>query len=328
VNMQETTPATEVEQSSYSEADAAAELLKRWGTTEEVSPEPEAYEESEDQQPEGNADDEPESEETEGEESDDVEIDVGGEKFKLPPVLAEEAKRIESKVKEIEAGATKRFQEAAEIRKVAEAEIQSAKQLQQLAVEQADIIADHKQIMRQLEYLESLDINALAESDPVQLTKVNAQYNQLQSAKQRVEQAYAQAQAKSKEQTEQQMVARLTHLNEFARKSIKGWSDEYSQTLLKFSVNQLGADPEALLQVMSEPVIKALDLAYQGWKVRNTDPKSKQVNATKTLKPGASGQMKSNAQQAVQKAEQRLKKSGSVDDAAMALLARSSVKRR
>lgn len=306
------------------EDEAASALLSKW--TQDEPPEEEVTEEAEQEQTDevdAQADDEPEAE---PEESDEVEIDVAGEKFKLPPALAEQAKRIESKVKEIEAGTTRKFQEAAEIRKVAESEIQAAKALKEIAIQQSDLIADHKQVSRRLQALESIDVNALAEQDPVALTKINAEYNQLMAAKSRIESAYQQAVSQEGAVSEQQTAAKLKHLNEYAQKNIKGWSDQYSQTLLEFSVNQLGADPTSLRAMMSEPVLKALDLAYRGWKVQSTDPKSKQVNTTKTLKPG-SNQMKTTVKAEVDKATQRLRRSGSLDDAAALLLTRSKFRK-
>ena len=319
--MDETTPATEVE---YTEDSAAAELLKRWG--EEESPEPEETEEieAEQEQSDADADDEPESEESE---SESVEIDVAGEKFKLPPALAEEAKRIESKVKEIEAGATRKFQEAADLRKTAESQLKSAQELQTIAMQQADLIADHKAITRRLQQLEQVDVNALSETDPVQLTRLTAEWNQLNAAKQRVESKYQEAVAQSQQKRATEQQARLQGLNEYAQKNIKGWSEKYSEELMEFSVKQLGFDPDMLRANVSESVIKALDLAYAGWKVRSSDPKAKQVQQTKTLKPGA-GPVKSNAKEVAKKADQRLAKTGNVNDAVMALLARSATKKR
>ena len=313
---------------NYSEDSAAAELLKRWGADETPDAEPSEQPEAPEQSEEDDAPADGEAQEEESAESEQVEIDVAGEKFKLPPALAEEAKRIESKVKEIEAGATKKFQEAADLRKSAESQLKAAQELQTIALQQADLIADHKAITKRLQQLENVDVNALADQDPVQLTKLTAEWNQLNAAKQRVESKYQEAVAQSQQKKQTQQTERLGRLNEYAQKNIKGWSEEYSQNLLEFSVKQLGFDADMLRENMSESIIKALDLAYAGYKVRNADPKAKQVQQTKTLKPGASGQMTTNAQATRQKAESRLKQSGKVDDAVMALLARSNTRKR
>jgi hypothetical protein len=321
MNMQ-TTPETEVS-TSMTEDQAAEEMLKRWAKDDEPAA-PEAEEEAEAEQPQGDADAEDEPEE-EGAESDDVEIDVGGEKFKLPNMPIEAAKHIEAKVKEIEAGATRKFQEAAELRKVAESQMEAAKQIGKLSEQQADLLTDHKLVERRLRALESIDA---AQMDDGALARLNHEYNQLNAAKARIEQAYKEVTGKTQEEQAKQHAARLSSLNEYAKKNVKGWSAEYSQTLLDFATKELGADPEFIRQNVSEVVIKALDLAYQGWKVRSTDPKAKQVQSTKTLKPGSNAGVKTNAVVNADKAFQRLKSGGRTEDAAAAILARAGVKRR
>lgn len=321
MNMQ-TTPETEVS-TSMTEDQAAEEMLKRWGEKEE-SPEPEAEEETEAEQPKGDADAEDEPEE-ESAESDEVEIDVGGEKFKLPNLPIEVAKHIETKVKEIEAGATRKFQEAADLRKVAETQMAAAKQIGQLSEQQTELLTDHKLVTRRLKTLESIDASQM---DDGQLARLNHEYNQLNAAKGRIEQAYQEVTGKSQQEQAKRHEARLANLNEYAKKNVKGWSADYSQTLLDFATKELGADPDFIRQNVSEVVIKALDLAYQGWKVRSTDPKAKQVQSTKTLKPGSNAGVKTNAVVNAEKAFQRLKSSGRPEDAAEAFLARMAAKRR
>jgi hypothetical protein len=321
---QETTPAEQEVEAGYSVDDAASELLKKWG----ANPESEEESTEEVQEPEQTEEVDAQTEETteeEPEESDEVEIDVAGEKFKLPTVLAEQAKRIEAKVKEIEAGTTRKFQEAAEIRKVAEAKLQQVDQLQKFATENAELLADHRSVTKRLAALDALDPSQL---DGEQLARLNHEYMQLSGAKQRIEAAYQANYQKSTEARQSAQAAELTRLNGWATKNVEGWSDEYSQTLMDFAVKELGADPDALRSMVSEPVIKALHLAFQGHKVKSARPQNKQVLNTKTLKPGAGGQMKTNAAKQVESATARLKRSGSVDDAASLLLARLNIRKR
>jgi hypothetical protein len=321
---QETTPAEQEVEAGYSVDDAASELLKKWG----ANPESEEESTEEVQEPEQTEEVDAQTEETteeEPEESDEVEIDVAGEKFKLPTVLAEQAKRIEAKVKEIEAGTTRKFQEAAEIRKVAEAKLQQVDQLQKFATENAELLADHRSVTKRIAALESLDASQL---DAEQLARLNREYMQLNGAKQRIEAAYQANYHKTTEVKQQAQAKEFERLNTWASKNVEGWSAQYSETLMDFAVKELGADPDALRGIVSEPVIKALHLAFQGHKVRTANPKDKQVLSTKTLKPGAAGQVKTNAAKQVESATARLKRSGSVDDAASLLLARSNIRKR
>lgn len=320
---QETTPVEPEVNEGYSEEEAAQELLKKWGA--KPQEEAEAEEETQQEQTEEVDAQAEEDTEEEAESSDEVEIDVAGEKFKLPTVLAEQAKRIEAKVKEIEAGTTRKFQEAAEIRKVAEAKLQQVEELQKFAGESADLLADHKAITKRIAVLEGFDASQL---DAEQLARLNHEYMQLTGAKQRVESAYQANYQKSTEARQKARAQEFERLNGWATKNVDGWSSEYSQTLMDFAVKELGADADALRNIVSEPVIKALHLAYQGHKVRSAKPQTKQVLSTKTLKPGATGQVKTNAAKQAEDAMKRLKRSGSVEDAAMALLARSNTRKR
>lgn len=326
---QETTPAQQEVQAGMTDEQAASELLKRWGGTEQTPPEedqPEEAEQTEADQVKPEAEDDAEEV---TEESEEIEIDVAGEKIKVPAAAAEVARKVEAKVKEIEAGATRKFQEAADHRKFADAQIERASAIAQLSQQEVDLLADQRTIDRRLQQLLSIDTSALYESDPASLARLTAEAQQLQFAKQRVDGALQQARDQSKAEKGKAESARLTHLQDWAKKNIPTWTDDYSQTLLEFSVKELGADPQALRNVMSEPVLKALHLAYKGWKVQNTDPKAKQVpSGTKTLKPGAAGNTKSNAQATADTAMRRLAQTNSTDDAVAALLARSNVKKR
>ena len=75
-------------------------------------------------------------------------------------------------------------------------------------------------------------------------------------------------------------------------------------------------------------LLKLIDLAYKGHKVQSSSPRDKRVLSSQTLKPGSAGQANTNAKTAAEKATARLKKTGNVSDAAMALLARSNIRKR
>jgi hypothetical protein len=325
---QDTTPGSPEVPSGITEEQATQAILEKMGVRDEPPAEDEPSEEPEQTEGEEPSPDAEEPEEEEPTESDDVEIDVGGEKIKVPAAAAEVARKVEAKVKEIEAGATRKFQEAADQRRVADAQLEQAKQISELSTQEIDLRADLRMVERRLSQIPALFQQARAEQDPVKLTELNAEFNELSLAKGQLDAALKTAQEQKGGKLTEATQARLSYLQDWAKKNIKGFDDTYSQTLLEFSVKELGADPKALVQVLSEPVLKALDLAYKGWKVQQTNPKDKQVVASKTIKPGAAGQVKTNAQEAAKRATNRLRQTGSVDDAAAAILARMNAKRR
>lgn len=325
-----TTPQGEVA-TSMTEDQAASELLKRWGAKEEpeASPEGETPEDPETPEAyEATADDPEEPEPQEPEESGEVEIDVAGEKFKLPAKLKEDAERIQAKAKEVEAGATRKFQEAADLRKAAEARAEQVDRMQKIAQSQAELLADHRFVVRRLSAYEQINVQELAQTDPARLTAINAEYNQLMAAKSRLEAAYQKAVSDMDAETTQAKTAKLQSLHDFASKNIKGWGKEADDRLGAY-LGAKGIERETMLDILQQDprLLLVLEDAAYGQKVRTATP-TKTPPKSPTLKPGAAGVAKTSAQQTADTAKRRLAQTGKVDDAAALLLARMNAKRK
>lgn len=321
--MEETTLPQTGEVPDGSEAQAVATLLSRWQKTEEP-PKQEATEEPEQEQAQADAQvtEEPEAE---SEEEADIEFDFAGEKFKLPAAHRETVEKLTTKAKNLLGGADQRFKEAAEIRKAVEAERVSIAQMRKITEATADLIADHRMIARRLEAIAGVDINS---TDTDTLTRLNAEYTQLVTAKQQIEQAY---QGKAQELTKAEKDA-LRSRQELAEKAvaqrIKDWSPEKQKALAEYAIGR-GAPPEALNQISEAWMVEILNDAEYGRRMREhkSTVEKRVVEAKPTLKPGASAPQPRAAAQA-QEAVKRVQKTGSVSDGAAALLALAQVRRK
>jgi hypothetical protein len=308
------------------EEQGVQELLGRWAKKEEPSKpepkEPEA-ESTEEETPTGDAQPEEETPE-EPEESGEIEIDVGGAKFKAPQALSETFKQVEAKVKEIEAGATRKFQEAADLRKAVEAQTQAVAQLQKVAEANADLLADHRMVVRRLEQLEAVDVNSV---DTDTLTRLNAEFNRLQAAKTRIESQYGQNVQKMREEDDKAKNAKREHAEKVIASQIKGWGPEQGKKLAEYAISR-GAPAEVLHGITDAWMVQILDDAAYGYAMRQKKPDltKRVVETQKTLSPGSG--TKSATVAKVQQAEARFKKSHSIDDAAQLLLARSQARRK
>ncbi|MCM3900891.1 MAG: hypothetical protein ND866_04230 [Pyrinomonadaceae bacterium] len=313
----EATPETEGSEGLTVDQGVSA-LLEKWNKPQEGE-KPEESEVTEEEQPQGDAQPE-EAEEEPGE----VEIDVGGAKFRAPASFSETFKQVEAKVKEIEAGATRKFQEAADLRKAVEVQSQSVAQLQKVAMENADLLADHRMVARRMQQLESVDIQG---TDADTLTRLNAEYNQLQAAKTRIEAQYQQNVGKMREEDAKGKAAKREHAEKVLSSTIKGWSPEYGKKLAEYAISR-GAPQEVLRDVSEAWMVAILDDAAYGHSMRQKKPEvDKRVTQTpKTLSPGATGNQSATVAK-VKSIEQRFKKSHSVQDAAALLLARSQTRR-
>lgn len=319
------TPATEVQ--GLTEEQATQELLKRWTAKEKPeASEEEATEETQDEQPQGDAtpEEEPEAE-SEPEETGEIEIDVAGEKFKLPAAVTETVKRIEAKAKEVEAGATRKFQEAADLRKAVEAQSKAVVELQRVATANAQLLGDHSMVMRRIAQIESFDINS---TDAEALTRLNAEYNQLQAAKGRIESQYQENVSGMRAEEAKALKAKEEHSEKVLAAHLKGWGPERKKQLAEYAMSR-GAPAEVIKGITDAWMVEILDDAMYGRQMRESKPNlTKRVQDTpKTLKPTGSGTKSAPAAKADQ-AAQRLKKSGTVEDATMLLLARAQARKK
>ena len=331
------TPQNEEVQTGITEEQAVGQLLEKWNKAEEAR-KPAAKAEKPEQ-----TDEEPKAEETEAEQSKDdakadeeteaddstggdVEIDVAGEKFAVPKAFEETAKRIQAKAKEVEAGATRKFQDASDLRKTAETQIEVAKQLQLIAEANAELLGDHTMVTRRLRQLEGINIQ---ETDTDTLARLNAEYNQLQAAQKRISETYQRNIAAQKEQQGKDFTAKREHAEKQLASKLKGWGPEYAKRLAEYAASK-GFTSEELGTISDARFVEVLDDAAYGRQMREAKPQTEKrvADAAKTLRPGSAGNMKSSG---IAKAEQALaksKKSGTVEDAAMAWLARSAIRKR
>jgi hypothetical protein len=318
-----TTPQTEEVQGGITEDQAVAQLLGKWQAEEPKQEEAAATPEPE--QAQADAQEPEEATEEPAAVDGDFEFDFAGEKFKFPASLKESVDRIHVKAKELEAGATRKFQEAAESRKANDAEKAAVTQLRKIAEAHADILADHKMVIRRMAQLEQIDINS---TDADTLTRLNAEYNQLTAAKSRIEQSYQQSVAQMTEQEATALRARQEHAQKVVAQRVKGWGPEMEKTLAEYAIGR-GAPVEALKGISEPWMVEILaDAAYGRQMREHKSVLDKRVTPTQpTLKPGASAAQPKAAARA-DDAMKRLGRSHSVNDAAMALLARSQVRKK
>jgi hypothetical protein len=321
--MDQETGTPETETQGLTEQQATEELLKRWAPKEEkgAEAEPETEETSEAEQPEGDAEATEETEE-EGEPAD-IEIDFAGTKFKVPPAFSETAQAITAKAREIEKGATRRFEEAADLRKATEAQQKAVAELQKVAHANATLLGDHAMVSRRLAQLEAIDINA---TDAETLTRLNAEYNQLQAAQRRINEQYQANVVQMRDEEAKSQKAKREHSEKILQTHIKGWGPEKAKALAEYATSR-GAPPEALNQITDAWMVEILDDAAYGRQMKDSKQTlNKRVQETpKTLKPSGT---KIQPSQKVEALKQKAHKSGSIDDAVMALLARASTRKR
>ena len=311
--METTNPATEVAQ----EVDVVDRLAQALGPlTEDVQEEPEAEPETEpeaeqepeaDGEPEGEPDAEPEAAPT------DEEVEFDGERFKLPPKVAEVVKKADS----LQADYTRKTQEVAETKRIVEDKKQYL-EAQELILQHAFTdAAEVQSIQAQLQQFDALDWKTLVAEDAQKALQLNLARQQLQSKltekQQRLQQIVQQAQAAKAQHTRQQMELGMAEV----QRRIGKVDDKVRQTLLG-AAREYGM---AESHLMDPVVIHALSDAAKWRALQQSKPQvTKKVQQAKAApQPSARSTAPSIEQARWNEQRQALKKTGRQDVAASLL---------
>jgi hypothetical protein len=334
MNQDTTTPAEPQEVAYHTTEDAAQALLARWNSRADT---PTADDSESEAQDADEPADEPVAEQadeatadatsTEASEVDEVEIDVAGEKFKLPKTLQEQAQRIQQKAKDLEAGTTRKFQEAAEIRKAVEAERELTSFIGKLAVQQTDALADLRSTVREVERLQGMDLQSLHDTDPVTASKVTARLVQLQAAQRQIEQQLAQATQQIKQAEQQHRAQMMERGQAQLAKLVPNLTDATKQELAQY-IAQRSLTPEGQAALYDPEVVAAFHDAKRYRDAMAAKPVAKRtIEPSKTLKPGTAAAPSTSAKARVEALKTRAFKTGSTEDIAAALLARANLRK-
>ncbi|MCD6674847.1 MAG: hypothetical protein LT106_18595 [Burkholderiaceae bacterium] len=319
---------------AYSEEDAAQDLLDRWNGKRDTADA--GTGEQDDQAGEAAATDETQADEAQAETKDEAtdadtewEVEFGGQVRKLPKGIPEAvAKEVQEFGQSLHADYTRKTQEVAQQRQRAEADAQSAAELLKLTHEHADLIADFRMVQRQIESLSQQDLAALSETDPLRAQQQMLRLMQLRDAQQKIG---AQLQTTIQSMTTQQTQAaqqRLAEANAVLSREIKDWSPDTSKALTQYA-RSLGFSDSELSQVSDARVVLLLHKAQQFDALKSSAASTvKRVSTpAKTLKTAAAGTTQSINKASADDAMKRLSRTGTVADAAAALLARARTRK-
>lgn len=171
--------------------------------------------------------------------------------------------------------------------------------------------------------LQNVDLNKLAMEDPAEAQRLFFRQIQVNQAMQAITQEQQAAQQKVQEQMQTAQRERMQKAQETLASEIPGWGDEVQRNLTKTAIEDYGFNADELAQVADARVIKLIHDAHQYRQLQKAKPgiDKKVVTLPKVIKPG-SADKQNPAQEQASRARERLKKSGSLNDAAQAYLSR------
>jgi len=288
---------------------------------EETPPEVPQSQDNEEEAPEAEEEGTPEEEQAEAEEEeaepDLVEIEVDGESYKVPEALKDKIM--------LQADYTRKTQEVAEQRKQVE---MAAQQLQQQATMQQQSLAEYAQLMaldNQLQQFQTVDWNALYDSDPAEFVRLKEARRDLIDNRTGLANKIGAIQQQQMAEQQQHRVQLIEEGQKVLAREIPNWNSDLAKSLNTLAVDKYGFTPDEVAQVIDPRVVKLLHDAYRYQKQQSSKPitDKRVANLPKVSKPG-SNQKQSVATTREQEARKALKKTGSVDAAQAVFLARYS----
>lgn len=217
---------------------------------------------------EQDSDDEQPDDESQPDESDEEELELDGQKYKIPKAL--------KPLVMMQSDYTQKTQQLAEQRRSLEAQ---QAQTQQTIQQNIDDIATIRQIENRVNYLSQVDFRALSDNDPLQAQQLFIELQQLKDTKQNVINNISQREQQRQQLAQQQQQQLLEQGNATLAKELPGWGKDLAVKIMTFAQNDLGFSPQELQQVTDPRIVKALHAAMVGQQVLKKQTGAKPKNA-------------------------------------------------
>lgn len=185
-----------------------------------------------------------------------VDLEIDGEIVKVPEKLKDGYLRQQDY--------TRKTQEAANMRKEAEARAAEVEKMREVSEEELQARSAKMGIASQLKQYETVDWDQFEANDPLGAVQHFRRHQQLKDAQLQIDQFLDQAQKTRTETAEREVATRVQETTEYARKNLKGWTPELDEKLTEFAVQELNFSKDELVRAINPKVYKTLYLAHLG----------------------------------------------------------------
>lgn len=252
-------------------------------------------------------DEEGEQSDNEGGGDDGEEVEFEGKAYKVPKELKEALLR--------QSDYTQKTQAVAEQRKAIEERAQALETRERVLTVTFDKAVEFREVQSRLAQYEQIDWNALVESDPVEATRLNIAYQQLQRQANAKGAELQQAQYQAQQLNQQMDQQTLAHETQELKARIPSFSEADTQRILKtIDVYGLTAQEKhaAMHSAKFVQILHEAAIGREYLSAGKTKTLQKVVDAPRVIKPAAAQPRPKQNQAALD----RLKSNGRVEDLA------------
>jgi hypothetical protein len=256
----------------------------------------------------GSADDESAQDEA----SDDAEptplkVEFDGKTWELPPGTPPElAQGVKKMADELKADYTRKTQSVAEMTRHAEERSKAVQQQAELVAVTSTKVVELREVQRQIEQIEAIDFNALADQDPQQAIRLQAAHTRLLQQREAKQREFFETKQQAEALTAQQRQRALEQAAAELKKAVPDFTPKMAQAIRE-NTRAYGFSDAELENVTDHRLVLALKDAMSWRQLQAQKPQAmkKVAEAPRSIKPQAPAPKREN-----QSAAERLKKTG------------------
>lgn len=209
-------------------------------------------------------------------EEDSEEIDLEGQKYKIPKAV--------KPLLMMQADYTRKTQEVAEERKAIQAEREAVSKAS------AEEIGAHARIVaidEQLAEYNRIDWDAWEDQDPIAAQSGWRKFQQLQNGRGQAAHTLSQLTQQRTLAEQQETAKRIEEGRQVLEKDIPGWSPDLGAKLLDFGCKQFGFERSEIEEFTDPRMVKVLHAAFEGLKAQTKQQTAAKVTKVQEVQPAA-----------------------------------------
>lgn len=236
-----------------------------------------------------------------------VVVEFDGKKWELPPGTPPElAEGVKKMADDLKADYTRKTQSVAELKRQAEETARATQQQAELIAASATKVVELREVMRQIEQIEAIDFNALADQDPQQAIRLQAAHTRLLAQKEAKQREVFESQQQAQALTHQERQRALANAAEELKKALPDFTPQMAHAIRE-NTKAYGFTDAELENVTDHRLVLALKdaMAWRQLQAKKPEAMKKVAEAPKVIRPQAPAPKREN-----QSAADRLRKTG------------------
>jgi hypothetical protein len=237
----------------------------------------------------GSAEESAQDEASDDQEQGPVKVEFDGKTWELPPGTPPElAAGVKKMADDLKADYTRKSQSVAELKRQAEESAKAVQQQAEFVAATSTKVVELREVQRQIEQIEAIDFNALAETDPQQAIRLQAAHTRLIQAREAKQREVFETKQQAEALTAQQRQRALEQAAQELKKAVPDFTPAMAQAIRE-NTKAYGFTEAELENVTDHRLVLALRdaMAWRQLQAKKPEAMKKVAEAPKVIKPQA-----------------------------------------